>query len=51
MSGAYLTVEIIIHNIWIQLYLSDDDQIGRATLGPDYSFVKCTKFWHVNGWI
>ena len=50
MPGAHLDIEIIIHNILIQLYLSDDDQIGGATLGPGHSFVRCTKFWHVDSW-
>ena len=47
--GAHLAIKIIIYNMLFQLYLSDDGQVGRATLEPDHSFVRYTKFWHVNG--
>ena len=50
MPGAYLAVGIIIHNMLFQLYLSDVGQVDRATLGPDHSFVRYTKFWYVNAW-
>ena len=50
MPDAHLTVKIIIHNMMIQMYLSDSGQIGQAILSSDHLFVRCTEFYHVNGW-
>ena len=44
MSDAHLAVRIVIPNILIQMFLSDDGQIGRATLRPGHLFVRCFKF-------
>ena len=42
--GAHLVVEIVIHNMLIQMYLSDGGQVGRATLGSSHSFIRYAKF-------
>ena len=42
MFGAYLAVKIIIHNMLIQMCLSNDGQVGRAILRTSHSFVKYT---------
>ena len=41
-AWCLLYIGIVIYHMTIMMYLQINDQIGRATLKPEHSFVGCT---------